>query len=509
MKLAAHFTRPSIIREALLCFTAIFFTFLLTSNGHDNSEEGWYSYMVAKQILTAHTIGFDEPQVGVFNRAPNGRYYESYELGSALFMVPTTWFDEQLWHSLSPRIGDARALLVWRFVLASLSAVYCAAGLALVYVMLRTVFAQKRRLALANVLILGFCSYYWNYSRNLADSVLCCVLLCAATLLLFLFGRTLDAQLLILASCFLGLGLITRPTMLIPIAAAFLYLGAVLHRDWKHLLKASAITTATLLPFVAWQLWYNHLRTGNALVSALQAFYKADNGLTGDLASHIPGLLISPGKGILVYAPPVFLALFCFPVFFKRYRAEALYAGAIGLGWLLLHAKLANNWYGAWGWGPRHFIAVTPVLALPFLVSGFRVFSSKLKMVFAGLCLLFGFVLAMSATIGDWLYRIGFAFTEGRADRFVWSLTENQAVDMIVSSGRNVARLFTDIPFDIVPAASAMNQHASNTVNVWLVTAYHQGVPAVAVLPVAFLLLALAGGSFWLLLRPDRQDAIT
>jgi hypothetical protein len=142
-------------------------------------------------------------------------------------------------------------------------------------------------------------------------------------------------------------------------------------------------------------------------------------------------------------------------------------------------------------------------------VSGFRVFSSKLKMVFAGLCLLFGFVLAMSATIGDWLYRIGFAFTEGRADRFVWSLTENQAVDMIVSSGRNVARLFTDIPFDIVPAASAMNQHASNTVNVWLVTAYHQGVPAVAVLPVAFLLLALAGGSFWLLLRPDRQDAIT
>jgi hypothetical protein len=509
MKSAAKFVLPGLRREALLCFTAIFFTFMLTTNGNDNSEEAAYSYRVAKQILTAHSIGFSEPQTGVFNRAPDGRFYESYDLGNTLFMLPTTWLDEQVLRRMGPRIGQARTHFVWRFVLATLSPVYCAVSLALIYVMLRTLFGQTKRLALANVIILGFCSFYWNYSRDLADSVLCSTLLCAATLLLFLFGKTQGVQQLIAAFCFLGLGLITRPTMLIPIAAAFLYLGALFYQDWKRLVRVAFIAGLSLIPFVAWQLYYNHFRSGNALVSPLQAFYRADNGLTGDLASHVPGLLISPGKGILVYAPPVFLALFCFPLFFKRYRAEALYTAAIGLGWLLVHAKLANNWYGAWGWGPRHFIAVTPILALPFLVSGWRVFSSKPKAAFASLSLLFGFVLATSATIGDWLYRLGFTVAQGRGERLVWSLTENQAIDMIASSSRNVARLFTDIPFDVVPAASTMNQRASNTVNVWLVTAYHQGIPAIAVLLAAALLLAGAAGCFWRLLRPVPWDSKT
>jgi hypothetical protein len=496
--------RPAIVREALLCFAATLFLFMLTINGHDNSEQAWYSYRVAKQMLTAHAIGFDEPQTGVFNRAPNGRYYESYELGNAVFLLPMTWLNEHLRSILIPRVGEAKALFVWRFVFASMSPIECAAGLALVFAMLRTSFGQSRRRALANVLILGFCSYYWNYSRNLADSVLCCTLLCAATLLLFSFGRTLSARRLILAFCFLGLGLTTRVTMLVPIAAAFLYLGSVLRLDWRRLVRTSILAAATLLPFVAWQMYYNHLRTGNALMSPLEAFYKADNGLTGDLATHVPGLLISPGKGIFVYAPPVFLALFCFPAFFKHYRAEALYTGAIGLAWLALHARLANNWYGAWGWGPRHFIAVTPILALPFLVSGWRVFASRWKLVFAGLCLFFGFVLATSATIGDWLYRLEFAFAQGRGDRLIWSLRENQAADMMTSSGRNVARLFTDIPFDIVPGSSAMNQRASNTVNVWLVTAYQQGIPGIAVALAALLLMSLTVGSFWFLMRlPD------
>src|SRR5580658_5981685 len=88
--------RPAIVREALLCFAATLFLFMLTINGHDNSEQAWYSYRVAKQMLTAHAIGFDEPQTGVFNRAPNGRYYESYELGNAVFLLPMTWLNEHL-----------------------------------------------------------------------------------------------------------------------------------------------------------------------------------------------------------------------------------------------------------------------------------------------------------------------------------------------------------------------------------------------------------------------------
>ena len=499
-------THRRLAREAILLFIAILSLFLLTINGHDNSEESWYSYQVANQILTHHSIGFDDPQKGVFNEAPDGRYYEAYGLGNSLFMLPVTWLDNAVVEILRPRIGDAKASLAWRFVLACLSPIYCAAGLALIYALLRIFFLQGVLTAVVNVLILGFCSYYWNYSRNLTDPVLCCLLLCAATLLLFLYSRTFKRFALILAFVIFGLSVITRLTMMIPVAAAFLYLALIFGRNWKGLMGASITAGATLVPFLAWELYYNHLRTGHPLVSPLMAFYRSDNGLTGPLLPHALGLLISPGKGILVYVPPALLALFCFPDFFRRFRTEALYVAAIGLGWLLFHAKLANNWFGAWGWGPRHFITIAPILAIPFLVSGRRVFSSAPKKVFAVLCLAFGFVLATAATIGDWLYRLGFVTVHGGYARLVWNPTQNQSVDMIVSSARNIARLFTNIPYDILPGTSPMNQRASNTVNIWLVTAYHEGVPAVLVLLAAVLLAAAAVAAFWLLLRGKPAD---
>jgi dolichyl-phosphate-mannose-protein mannosyltransferase len=493
--------RSGTARQALLCFLGMSCIFLLTTNGNDNNEEADYSYRVAKQILTQRRISFTEPESGVFKPGPNGLYYESYEIGNSLFMLPMTWANERLRGVLTPRIGAAKANFVWRFVFACWAPVYCAAGLACIFLLLRTRFDQTLQQALLNVVLLGFCSYYWNFSRNLGDPVLCCALLCAATVPLFLYGRNFEPKLLILAFALLGVGLITRLTMAIPIVAAFLYLAVALNFDWKRLAKPTTIAAATLVPFVAWQVYYNYIRTGNVITSPLQVFYKSDNGLTGNLLSHLPALLISPGKGVLVFVPPALLALFCFPTFFRRYRAEAFYVATIGLGWLLFHSKLANNWYGAWGWGPRHFITVAPILVIPFLVCRSQVFSSRPTLVFARICLTFGFVLALSAEIGDWLYRLGFKEFQDHHATPLWSLTQNQAVDMMVSSARNLARLFTHSPYDVLPAASPMSQQASNTVNIWLVTAYHQGVPIAAIAVAAALLTAAAALAFWSLLQ--------
>jgi hypothetical protein len=489
----------AVVREGLLCFAVFFIIFTLTHSGYDESEAP-YQYMVARQILTAHALGFSEPQRGIFKVAPNGRTYASHEIGNSLFMLPYVLLNVQLERQLTPRIGQLKVRLLTRFLTASLSSVYAAAGLTLIFVLLRVFFAQTLRAALMNALILGFCSYYWTYSRSLFDGLLCATLLCAATLLLFLYGRSGDLKLLVLAFCFLGLGFISRLTMAIPIAAAFFYLGLVLRFNWKSTVRAVIIAAFVLLPFFAWQAYYNHLRTGNALISAVQTY--EDNGLTGDLRTHVLGLLISPGKGVLVYAPPVLLALFCFPAFLRRYPREALYIGMIGLAWLLIHAKLGNNWHGTFGWGPKHFITIAPVVAIPFLVCGRKVFRSPAKMAFAGISLCFGFVLAVASIIGNDHYRLEFANIQGIDEHhIVWSLMESQTVDMLRSSSRNIARMFVSAPWDVVPAASAMDQHASNTVNVWLVTAYHEGVPAAVVALAAVLLLSLLICCFWFLLR--------
>ena len=489
-------------REGLLCFAAFFIIFTLTHSGYDDSE-GVYQYMAARQIVTAHALSFpEEPPHGVFKVAPNGRTYTSHEIGNTLFMLPYALLNVQLERLLTPRIGERKVLLLTRFLSASLSSVYAAAGLALIVVLLRVHFAQTLRAALINAMILGFCSYYWNDSRSVFDGLLCATLLSAATLLLFLYARGGDERLLALAFGFLGLGFISRLSMVIPIAAALLYLGLILRSNWKRYPKALATAAIVLLPFFAWQAYYNHLRTGNALVNPVRTF--DDNYLTGDLRTHLPGLLISPGKGVFVYAPPLLLSLFCFPAFFRRYRAEALYIGMIGITWLLIHAKLAGNWHGQYSWGPKHFITITPLVAIPFLVCGREVFRPAAKMAFAGISLSFGFLLAVASIIGNPHYRLELAHLQGTSEhQLVWSLTESQSVDMLRSSSRNIARMFANVPWDVVPKASAMDQHASNTVNVWLLTAYHQGVPAIVVALTAVLLLSSLICCVWLLLRPQ------
>ncbi len=487
-------------REALFCFLLFFSVFLLTTNGHDNDEEADYSYRVAQQILQHHRLGFEQPQTGVFKAGPDGRYYESYEIGNTLFLVPMAAGNDALRSVLAAHLGDAKALYVWRFMYSVWSALYCAAALVCLFCLLRTVFSQSPRRAFTAIALFCFCSYFWNFSRNLGDPVLCCLLLCTGTMALFQYGRTQATKYLVAAFTVFGFALITRLTMLLPVAAAFVYVTMVCRAQRTRVLRVWLVATLALAPFVVWQMYYNHLRTGNVLISPLQAFYASDNGLTGNLLQHVPALLFSPAKGLFVYAPPVLLSVFCFPAFWRRYRLEATYIALVGFAWLLFHAKLANNWYGAWGWGPRHFITVAPLLSLPFMVVWPEVFATRGRKVLAGLYLISGFALAFAAEVGDWLYRLGIQRQNGHSSDDVWNVRNSQSVDMLVSAAHNLLRPLTHAPFEILQGASPMNQRASNTVNVWLLTAYSQGVPAVVVVCAGFLLAAGALVSAWILL---------
>ncbi len=66
--------------------------FACTNSGVDNSE-GLFHYRVALQIIKHGQLGFDTPQEGVFQIAPNGRFYAGHEIGNTLFMLPTALFN--------------------------------------------------------------------------------------------------------------------------------------------------------------------------------------------------------------------------------------------------------------------------------------------------------------------------------------------------------------------------------------------------------------------------------
>jgi 4-amino-4-deoxy-L-arabinose transferase-like glycosyltransferase len=82
------------------------------------------------------------------------------------------------------------------------------------------------------------------------------------------------------------------------------------------------------------------------------------------LAEGLYGLLLSPGKGLLFYAPPVLLAPFGTVALWARRRAETATLLVMIADCAVAHANLLIRWLGGWSWGPRFLVPVLPFAVL-------------------------------------------------------------------------------------------------------------------------------------------------
>ena len=111
---------------------------------------------------------------------------------------------------------------------------------------------------------------------------------------------------------------------------------------------------------------YNLARTGSMLLpaNATPDYLAGSNRLTGSLLHGVWGLVASPNRGLLVFAPLSALAA-GLPFLWRKLPAgrtrTILVAGIAAALYGLLIAKL-TNWSGAFGWGPRLLLPVLPVV---------------------------------------------------------------------------------------------------------------------------------------------------
>jgi hypothetical protein len=451
--------------------------FALTNSGFDNSE-GLFHYQVAEQIVKHGQLGFATPQDGIFIVAPNGRTYGGHEIGNTLFLLPTAFINVVLENSLSKFVSQETIEKLQQFILSFQAGAYCALTATIFFAILRNIFSITIVSSFIATLSLVFTTYYWTYSRNLYDGVLCTLLLTLSFFLLLKYRQS--KNLWFVFSCFLCLGfaLITRISMVLGILVSFTYLFSIrqsLATKFRELLVASL----TLIPFVLWQCWYNYLRTGIFYKSAVQLpIYAENNAMDGNIFVGLTGLLFSPGKSLFIYAPLLILSLVLFGKFYKEYRKEAIYILSLTILWFLLHSKL-RSWYGAWGWGPRHFITILPILFLPLAVNLNYVLQKTTLKICAIVLGSFGFVFALSSIISNWHFRLMYAKQRGLTDsQFIWNFQDNQAIDMLKGAFGNIVRVLTYAPIiTIKDTYSEANEYVSSTVNVWVNSFIYAGIP--------------------------------
>ncbi len=199
---------------------------------------------------------------------------------------------------------------------------------------------------------------------------------------------------LIVAGTALGLAVFIRERSAIMIPPFMLYVWLcqrrVLWRGW-------AAFFAPLVMFGVIIGWFNWSRYGSPLTFGFSALQHTS--FTTPLLLGLYGLLISPGKGLLLYNPIAWAGLSGLVIMFRTRRREAILFVLIMLVELLFFA-VYEFWTGGWNWGPRY---IMPVLPLLVLAAGewVQVHPTRLrKSILVALCLI-GFVLNLPAVLVD------------------------------------------------------------------------------------------------------------
>lgn len=344
--------------------------YLLTMSGHTYSPDEETMLAVTRSLLARGEVAVRAEEVGSVAALRPGRdaeRYSPYGVLPSLLALPL--------HLLGASLGGADAAArdySTRFTVTALNGPITAATAALLGAWALRL-GSTRRWAMALGLGYGVATMAWPYARSFFSEPL-------AALLILIAAERIHASAaspqplrdLMIAGLATGLLLTTRLAagVVMPVLAV-----AVLLASWHALHQRQTSGTRLIAPWFAYNLvwllallpglallmWYNYARFGTLLASG----YASEARLfITPLHEGLYGLLFSPGKSVLLYAPPLLLAL---PGSYLLWREGQ--RGVVLLGWglfmshVLLYARW-NIWEGGGVWGPRFLLPVVAPLML-------------------------------------------------------------------------------------------------------------------------------------------------
>jgi hypothetical protein len=365
----AHHARPHSSRRVVWwLFAAFQFFYLLTSTGRVRTTDEYNTlYTTESLVLRGSTTVPQAVQLNNFygRYDLHGQPRAAYPPGQALLCTPWYALGQYLLARLPGVPADATDLVV-AFSSCLSSATFSALTVAFFFRLLVGIGIPVRACLFAAAMLgLGtpiFAYSGWLFSEPLSAAVFVGV----ALLLLGRGSEPITLRTASIAGLVLGLATIVRPTnvLAIPVFAV-----GVLVRDGKPALRAVFALCATAAIGVLALLAHNALLFGGPFQFGYPATAegaKRLNDFDTPLVKGLCGFLLSPGKSVFVFAPPVILALAGLRRLWKLERGAATVAMLFPLLYLLFFARF-TQWEGGYCVGPRYMV---PSLALLCLALG-------------------------------------------------------------------------------------------------------------------------------------------
>jgi hypothetical protein len=333
----------------LLCLLA----FVLTAGGHLSSTDEEDLYLNTA-LLSSRFGSF----IGITTDAPidtSEMYRTPQETGQSLVALPWYWAGQSL-----SRLVDSR----WQVYL--VRAVMTSFNL---FITLITVWALYRwardlaspRAAIVTAGLYALATFAWPYSQTFYREPLVALCLLIAFWFAARFRTSLKRPELLISVAALSLVVATKVVTIIAVpwwvviwASAPMWSRTGFKR-WLGAAVLMVLAAAALVLPAKGQIWAAYLQ---------ELRFDLQNAFSTFLNFGLRGLLISPGKGLFITAPPVLLSLLGFPFFVRRHRKEAIAIGGLFITFLLAYST-RRGWHAGACWGPRYLLPVLPLLMLP------------------------------------------------------------------------------------------------------------------------------------------------
>ncbi len=336
---------------ARLIFWFSLSVYCLCSSGHLGSYDAWREYCVAKSFVESGTFELPREMFSVQDGAlgRDGRLYCWHSPGMSALILPLYCASKVIVRMVSKEDVDS----LGKFLVSFLNIFFTAGINALLYKTLRQM-DLSLRWSLIFSLTGGFATLLFPYSKVAFDVLPAGFFLLAAVYFLEEYKKDVRVVHLLYSQLFLAAAIFVRIPIILLIPAFFLYSGILLQRQrWTAL----PVFFSPLI-FVGMVIGaYNHLRFGSIFEDGR---YNDDGSqFSGDWVEGILGLLISPGKGLLVYSPILVFAMLGTFLVFRHKKGKGFFWAYIILSQLILHAGI-RDWHGAWCWGSRFLVYLIP-----------------------------------------------------------------------------------------------------------------------------------------------------
>ncbi len=349
----------TILRAATLLGLGVLAALLLVAPGALSGFDGQSMFGVTRSIVEHWDVTVHDAVIGV--PGLGGRYYSKFGPGQSLLAIPLYLFGR----ALEAVVPSWYRLELPGLVSSALPALAIACTAALLVLAAVELGATLRGALLLGIVYAvatpaGVYATLW-----FSEPLTACATLAAVYLLL----RDQDRLTLwrpLLAGAATALAVCTRLESLLFVPPLLLY--AVLPRRAR--LPRAATFALPLAVALAGLALYNAARFG----SLLETGYSEGLGTAmrdthpphtlASLAEGLYGLLISPGKGLLEYAPVLLLAPLGAAMLWRWRRPELLLLLTVFALDLVAHANVLIRWVGGWSWGPRFLLPVLPLALL-------------------------------------------------------------------------------------------------------------------------------------------------